>query len=58
LHEPAAPLAIVQTDTIAAVENNDSPYGRCSERKIKLSWAITERRPNLGGVKGLCFSCI
>jgi len=56
LHEPASPLAIMQTDTIAAVENNDSPYGRGSNRKIKLSWAITERWPNLGGIKDLCFS--
>ena len=56
LHEPASPLAIMQTDTIAAMENNDSPYGRGSDRKIKLSWAITERWPNLSGIKDLCFS--
>jgi hypothetical protein len=46
----------MQTDTIAAMENNDSPYGRGSYGKIKLSWAITERWPNLGWVKDLCFS--
>ena len=56
LLEPASPLAIMQTDTIAAVENNDSPHGRGSVRKIKLSGAITERWPNLGGIKDLRFS--
>jgi len=56
LLEPASPLAIMQTNTIAAMENNDSPYGRGSDRKIKLSWGVTERWPNLGGVEDLCFS--
>jgi len=46
----------MQTDTIAAMENNDSPYGCRSGRKIKLGRAITERWPNLGGVEDLRFS--
>ena len=48
----------MQTDTIAAMENNDSPYGRGSRRKIKLGWGTTERWPNLGRVKDLCVSGI
>jgi hypothetical protein len=47
--------ALMRADTVAAMENNDSPRGGGAEWQIKLGWSVTERRPNLGGIEDLCF---
>ena len=51
--ETARPLAIVRTDAVAAVQNDNSSRRRGAWRQIKLGRRVTERRSNFGRVKDL-----
>jgi hypothetical protein len=44
----------MRADTVAAMENNDSPRGCESAWQVKFGWRIAERWRELGRVKELC----
>ena len=51
--EAARPLPIMQTDAVAAMQNDNSTRGRGTGRQIKLGGRVTERRSNFGGIEDL-----
>jgi hypothetical protein len=44
----------MQTDAVAAMQDDNSTRGRGARRQVKLGRRVTERRPNFGGIKDLC----
>ena len=49
--ETARPLSIMQTDAVAAMQDDNSTRRRGARRQVKLGRRVTERRPNFRGIK-------
>jgi hypothetical protein len=43
----------MQSDAVAAMQNDNSTRGRGAGLQIKPGRRVTERRPNFGGIKDL-----
>jgi hypothetical protein len=52
--QTARPLAVVRTDAVAAMQNDNGPCRCRARRQIKLGRRIAEWRPNFGRIKDLC----